>query len=57
MANPGSYVFMITVEDYEEKDRFEKFYVCLNASKTGFLSGCGSVVGLEGPTRVYCLQP
>ena len=47
-ANPGSNVFMTTVEDDEGEDRFERLYICLNACKTGFLSGCRPVVGLDG---------
>ena len=47
-ANPGSNVFMTTVEDDEGEDRFERLYICLNACKTSFLSGCRPVVGLDG---------
>ncbi|XP_027082284.1 uncharacterized protein [Coffea arabica] len=46
--NPGSNVFMTTVEDDEREDRFERLYICFNACKTGFLSGCKPVVGLDG---------
>ncbi|XP_027123338.1 uncharacterized protein [Coffea arabica] len=47
-ANSHSNVFMTTVEDDEGEDRFERLYICLNACKTGFLSGCRPVVGLDG---------
>ncbi|XP_027093746.1 uncharacterized protein [Coffea arabica] len=46
--NPGSNVFMTTVENDEGEDRFERLYICLNACKTGFLSGCRPVVRLDG---------
>ena len=39
---------MTTVEDDEGEDRFERLYICFNACKTGFLSGCKPVVGLDG---------
>ncbi|XP_071902879.1 uncharacterized protein [Coffea arabica] len=47
-ANPGSNVLMTTVEDDEGEDRFERLYIYLNACKTGFLSDCRPVVGLNG---------
>ena len=47
-ANPDSNVFMTTTENNEGDDEFQRFYVCLDGCKRGFLQGCRYVVGLDG---------
>ncbi|XP_027088749.2 uncharacterized protein [Coffea arabica] len=47
-ANPNSNVFMNTTENNEGDDEFQRFHVCLNGCKRGFLQGCRYVVGLDG---------
>ncbi|XP_071909577.1 uncharacterized protein [Coffea arabica] len=47
-ANPDSNVFMTTTENNEGDDKFQRFYVCLDGCKRGFLQGCRYVVGLDG---------
>ncbi|KAL0366773.1 UNVERIFIED_CONTAM: hypothetical protein Sradi_3567400 [Sesamum radiatum] len=38
-TNPGS-TMILGINDENGQNRFEKFYVCLNALKQGFLGGC-----------------
>ncbi|KAL0298709.1 UNVERIFIED_CONTAM: hypothetical protein Sradi_6530700 [Sesamum radiatum] len=46
-TNPGSTV-ILRINDENGENRFEKFYVCYNAMKQGFLGGCGPIIGMEG---------
>jgi hypothetical protein len=34
--------------DIEDKQVFERFYVCFDVLKKGFLAGCRKVIGLDG---------
>ncbi|KAL5729074.1 hypothetical protein ACHQM5_002076 [Ranunculus cassubicifolius] len=49
-SNPGS-----TVRISAEGDVFERFYVCFDALKRGWKSGCRPVIGLDGSfLKGYC---
>ncbi|KAL8477002.1 hypothetical protein ACS0TY_029342 [Phlomoides rotata] len=43
-TNPGSTIILGTTED----SRFDRFYVCWNAMKRGFLGGCRPLLGVDG---------
>ncbi|KAL8459223.1 hypothetical protein ACS0TY_036629 [Phlomoides rotata] len=43
-TNPGSSIILGTTDD----NRFDRFYVCWNAMKRGFLGGCRPIVGVDG---------
>jgi hypothetical protein len=47
-SNPGSTVVLTLGSEIEEKKVFERFYVCLDACKKGFMAGCRRVIGLDG---------
>lgn len=46
-SNPGSTV-IVKVENHPSGPMFQRFYVCLDALKKGFRSGCRQVIGLDG---------
>ncbi|KAI3447350.1 hypothetical protein Pfo_004015 [Paulownia fortunei] len=46
-TNPGSTIILGTEEKNGDK-RFRKFYVCFNALKIGFLSGCRPIIWVDG---------
>lgn len=46
-SNPGSTVVVCLDPDIVDKI-FERFYVCFDALKKGFLGGCRKVIGLDG---------
>ncbi|WVZ64915.1 hypothetical protein U9M48_014362, partial [Paspalum notatum var. saurae] len=46
-SNPGSTVVVCLDPEFEEKV-FERMYVCFDACKKGFLSGCRMVIELDG---------
>ncbi|BAH92786.1 Os04g0578900 [Oryza sativa Japonica Group] len=46
-SNPGSTV-MVKLDLDEVEPVFQRFYVCFDACKRGFLAGCRKVVGLDG---------
>ncbi|KAL8511623.1 hypothetical protein ACS0TY_018142 [Phlomoides rotata] len=43
-TNPGSSIILGTTDD----NKFDRFYVCWNAMKRGFLGGCRPIVGVDG---------
>lgn len=47
-SNPGSTVVVCLDLDIEDKQIFERFYVCFDALKKGLLVGCRKVIGLDG---------
>ncbi|KAL0368339.1 UNVERIFIED_CONTAM: hypothetical protein Scaly_1052800 [Sesamum calycinum] len=49
-SNPGSTVMMVMTDgdDGTEQRKFSKFYVCFDALRQGFLSGCRPVIGVDG---------
>ena len=47
-ANPGSNIFMRTIENENGDEVFQRIYVCFEACKKGFLSACRPLVGLDG---------
>ena len=48
-ANPGSTVFMETTLDKDSgKQRFQRLYICFEALKRGFKSGCRKIIGVDG---------
>lgn len=46
-SNPGSTVVVYLNPEFEDQV-FERFYVCFDACKKGFLAGCRKVIGLDG---------
>jgi len=46
--NPGSVVVVCLDPEIEDRKVFERFYVCFDACKKGFLAGCRKVIGLDG---------
>ncbi|KAI3451306.1 hypothetical protein Pfo_007971 [Paulownia fortunei] len=46
-TNPSSTIILGTEEKNGEKG-FNKFYVCFNTLKIGFLSGCRPIIGVDG---------
>ncbi|KAG8366583.1 hypothetical protein BUALT_Bualt17G0095000 [Buddleja alternifolia] len=46
-TNPGSTVIIGTDQSTGE-NLFDRFYVCLQALKQGFLAGCRSLIGIDG---------
>jgi hypothetical protein len=46
-SNPGSTIVVKLDQDYQDPV-FQRFYVCLDACKKGFLAGCRKVIGLDG---------
>ncbi|XP_075486522.1 uncharacterized protein LOC142526151 [Primulina tabacum] len=46
-SNPGSTVVIGTNNETDE-NRFDMLYMCLYASKVGFLSGCRRFIGVDG---------
>lgn len=46
-SNPGSTVAVYLDPDYTELV-FQRFYVCFDACKRGFLAGCRKVIGVDG---------
>lgn len=48
-TNPGSSVEIATEETGVEGElRFQRIYMCLGALKSGFLTGCRPIIGLDG---------
>ena len=47
-TNPGSTIVVTLDPEIEDRKVFERFYVCFDACKKGFMSGCRKVVGLDG---------
>ncbi|KAL3525770.1 hypothetical protein ACH5RR_014142 [Cinchona calisaya] len=47
-SNLGSNVFLTTQTSGDDDEVFQRFYVCLQACKEGFLAGCKPIVGLDG---------
>lgn len=47
-SNPGSTIVVCLDPDVEDKKVFERFYVCFDGCKKGFLAGCRQVIGLDG---------
>ncbi|KAK4407317.1 Eukaryotic translation initiation factor 3 subunit I [Sesamum angolense] len=49
-SNPGSIVMMVMTDgdDGTEQRKFSKFFVCFDALRQGFLSGCRPVIGVDG---------
>ncbi|WVZ75505.1 hypothetical protein U9M48_023551 [Paspalum notatum var. saurae] len=47
-SNPGSTVVVCLDPEIEDRQVFERFYVCFDALKRGFIAGCRRVVGLDG---------
>ena len=47
-SNPGSTVVVVMDPEMVMKKVFQRFYVCFDACKKGFLAGCRRVVGLDG---------
>lgn len=47
-SNPGSTVVVCLNPEIRENNVFERFYVCFDACKKGFLAGCRRVIGLDG---------
>jgi hypothetical protein len=47
-SNPGSIVVVTLDLETEDKKVFERFYVCLDACRKGFMVGCKRVIGLDG---------
>jgi len=47
-SNPGSTVVVCLDPDIEDKHVFERFYVCFDGLRRGFLAGCRKVIGLDG---------
>jgi hypothetical protein len=43
-SNPGSTVVVYLNPEFEDQV-FERFYVCFDACKKGFLAGCRTVIG------------
>lgn len=50
LQNPRSRVYLEVVERPlpDIGTKFDKFYVCFDACKRGFLSGCRGIIGLDG---------
>jgi len=50
LQNPSSRVYVEVVERPlpDIGTKFDKFYVCFDACKRGFLSGCRRIIGLDG---------
>lgn len=46
-SNPGSTVEMM-VADNGEQNEFKRLYVCFDACKKGWVSGCRRIIGLDG---------
>lgn len=46
-SNPGSTIVVKLDPEFSEPV-FQRFYVCLDACKKGFLAGCRKVIGLDG---------
>jgi hypothetical protein len=47
-SNPGSTIVVMLNPEIVLKKVFQRFYVCFDACKKGFLIGCRRVVGLDG---------
>jgi hypothetical protein len=47
-SNPGSTIVVVLNPDIVLKKVFQRFYVCFDACKRGFLAACRRVVGLDG---------
>jgi hypothetical protein len=47
-SNPGSSVVVCLNPEIKDQHVYEKFYVCFDACKKGFLAGCRRVIGLDG---------
>ena len=47
-ANPGSNIFIKTLENENGDQVFHRLYYCLAACKKGFLTACQPLVGLDG---------
>jgi len=47
-SNPGSTVVVCLDPEIEDKQVFERFYVCFDGLKKGFMAGCRKVIGLDG---------
>ncbi|KAJ9565641.1 hypothetical protein OSB04_001607 [Centaurea solstitialis] len=47
-SNPGSTVKMSVEVGPDQKNYFQRFYVCLKGVKEGWLSGCRKFIGLDG---------
>lgn len=47
-SNPDSTVVVTLNPDIVQKQVFQRFYVCFDACRRGFLAGCRRVVGLDG---------
>ncbi|XP_062203068.1 uncharacterized protein LOC133905320 [Phragmites australis] len=47
-SNPGSTIAVALNPEVIVKHVFQRFYVCFDACKMGFLAGCRRVVGLDG---------
>jgi hypothetical protein len=47
-TNPGSTVVVCLDPEIEDRKVFERFYVCFDARKKGFLAGCRKVIRLDG---------
>ncbi|XP_071906167.1 uncharacterized protein [Coffea arabica] len=48
-ANPDSIVYMeTTLNKDSEKQRFQRLYICFEALKRGFKSGCRKIIGVDG---------
>uniref|UniRef100_A0A8R7V023 SWIM-type domain-containing protein n=1 Tax=Triticum urartu TaxID=4572 RepID=A0A8R7V023_TRIUA len=46
-SNPGS-TCIVKLNPDNEVPTFDKFYICFDACKKGFLAGCRKVIGLDG---------
>ncbi|XP_073119518.1 uncharacterized protein [Henckelia pumila] len=46
-TNPGSTI-IVGIEEANCDNRFDRLYMCLYASKVGFLSGCRHFIGVDG---------
>lgn len=46
--NRGSSAFVKVCLDVPERSLFQRLYICLDACKKGFLSGCRPIIGLDG---------
>ncbi|XP_062230629.1 uncharacterized protein LOC133928349 isoform X2 [Phragmites australis] len=47
-SNPGSSVIVTLNPEIVDKKVFQRFYVCFDACRKGFLAGCRRVIGLDG---------
>ncbi|KAL8485722.1 hypothetical protein ACS0TY_027852 [Phlomoides rotata] len=47
-TNPGSTVIVGTEDNEDGEKKFSRFYMCLQAGKSGFRDGCRPIIGVDG---------